>query len=106
MAASVDEEVGAKYGELRLGVAEVKRLSEYDGGWALSKGVGKIGSALDSGSGWCSKLVKGDRGAFSEGTANSRLSPSVVTGRPLDFSGGKIMSELESGGGGGGVERQ
>jgi hypothetical protein len=44
MTASVVEEVGAKCVKL----AEVEKLSEYDGGWALSTGVGKDGSA-DSG---------------------------------------------------------
>ena len=43
MAASVVAKVGDK-------LAEVVKASEYDGGWALlSKGVGKVGSRLDSG---------------------------------------------------------
>lgn len=52
MAASVAEEAGDE-------LAEVPKLSEYDGGWALllSKGVGKVGSGLDSG--WYSKLISG-----------------------------------------------
>lgn len=93
--ATMTASVGAKYDELTE--VSVAKVSEYDGDWALSKGVGKFGSALDSG--WCSKskLVSGDRGAFSEGTGKSRLSPSVVPRRPLVFSGGKITSELESG---------
>ena len=41
------------------------KQSEYDGGWALLKGVGKVGSALDSG--LCSKLVSGGWGVFRRG---------------------------------------
>ena len=63
-------------------LAEVAKLSEYDGGWALSEGIR-------------------DRGAISEGTGNPRLSPSVVLMRPLVFSAGKIMSGVESVGEGG-----
>ena len=77
--------------------ARVEKLSEYDGGWALSKGVGKVGSAVDSG--WYPKLVSGGCDTFSKGAGNSRLSPSVVPTRrrPLVFSGVKIMNELECG---------
>ena len=95
MPASVVEEVGDE-------PAGAAKLSEYDGGWALSKGVGKVGSAVDSGR--YPELASGSWGAaFSEGAGNSRLSPSVVPTRrrPLVFSVGKIMSELESGGFGG-----
>jgi hypothetical protein len=63
-------------------LAEVAKLSEYDGGWALSEGIR-------------------DRGAISEETGNSWLSPSVVLMRPLVFSAGKIMSGVESVGDGG-----
>ena len=75
MPASVVEEVGDE-------PAGAAKLSEYDGGWALSKGVGRVGSAVDS------------------GRYPMLLSPSVVPTRrrPLVFSVGKIMSELESGG--------
>ena len=41
--ASVVDEIGDE-------LAEMAKLSEYDGGWALSsKGVGKVGGALGSG---------------------------------------------------------
>ena len=81
MAISVVEEIGDKP------AAGVAKLSEYDGGWALSKGVGKVGSALDSG--WYSKLISGGWDDFSEGAIKLRpLSPSVVLvpRRPLAFS--------------------
>ena len=55
MTASVVEEVGAKYEEL----AEVTKESEYDGGWALSKGGKRVGGAPDSSSGWYSSMVSG-----------------------------------------------
>jgi hypothetical protein len=56
-------------------LAEVAKLSEYDGGWvSLSKGVGKVGSGLESG--WYTKLISGGCDPFSEeGAGNSRLSP-------------------------------
>ena len=89
---SVVEEVGEKYDEF----AEVAKQSEYDGGWTSLEGVGKVGSALDSG--LYSKLISGGWGAFSNGAGdrNSRLSTSVVPRRPFVFSWGKIMSELKS----------
>jgi hypothetical protein len=82
---TVVEEVGTNCEKL----AEVEKLSEYDGGWELSTGVGKDGD-----SGWYSKMASGGWDAFSEGAGNSRLAPSVVPRRPLVFSAGKIMSEL------------
>ena len=50
MTVSVEDEVGEE-------LAEVAKVSEYDGGALLSKGVGKVGSGLDSG--WYSKLISG-----------------------------------------------
>lgn len=78
----------------------------------LSKGVGKAGDTmvreLELDSGWYSKPLDGGIGAFSAGNVEresgtperasvSRFFASLISGSPWVFSGGKVMSQLESG---------
>lgn len=77
-----------------------------------SKGVGKVGGImareLELDSGWYSKRISGGVGAFSGGNVGdgplddggasvSRFLPCLVSRNPSFFSGGKAMSQLESG---------